>query len=402
MSRRTIIYLHSMELAQASWVVSDDEEVESSVLRGHLSDLSFADKQNEIVVVVPAFDVLLTETSLPKLNRQRLLQALPFALEEHLIDDVSKLHFAMGEYQNGQLPVAIVSRKKMEEWFALFKQYHIMPSELYSAVFLLPYVEKSWSASILQETATVRQNKFQGFNAEQNNLSMMIELALQAATEKPECIHIYSTFAGSLEMKLDSTLINEIHLSEQDWLDTIPGWINPAISINLLQGRYQPKRKTSETKKIWLYAGYATLAFIVLAFFSEIISFFILHHEFSKIDSKITAIYRKNFPRATSVVSPGKRMESKLSSLEEQTNTNYFLILLAKIGDSLSAAHNVQVKNLDFRDNQLTLEVTASKFDDLDNLNRALTELGLKVKQQNAAIAGEQVKANLIIQRGSA
>lgn len=402
MTKRTIIYLHSIELAQASWVIANDEEIEKSVLRGHLSDLPFADKQNDIVVIVPAFDVLLTETSLPKLNRQRLLQALPFALEEQLIDDVSKLHFAVADYQpSGTLPVAIVSRKKMDEWFALFKQYDIVPSELYSAVFLLPYVEKSWSAMILQETATVRQNTFLGFNAEQHHLALLIELALKASAEKPECIHIYSTFAASLDMKLDSVLINEIHLSEQDWLDTIPGWIDPANSINLLQGNYQPKRKTSETKKIWLLAAYATFTFIVLAFFSELISFFILHHEFTKIDTQITAIYKKNFPEASSVVSPGKRMESKLSALEEGTNTNYFLILLAKIGNALFEAHNVQLKNLDFRDNQLTLELTANTFDDLDNLTRSLTQLGLKVKQQNAAIMGEQVKAGLIIQRGN-
>src|SRR5579872_6534260 len=368
MTKRTIIYLHSIELAQASWVVCEDEEAEKSILRAHLSELSATDKQNEIVVIVPAFDVLLTEISLPKLNRQRLMQALPFALEEHLIDEVNELHFAISDYQtNGMLPVAIVSRKKMDEWLALLKQYDIIPSELYSAVFLLPYVEKSWSASILQESAAVRQNKFQGFQAEQNNLALMIELALQSTAEKPECIHIYNTFPTPLEIKLDSILINEIHLSEQDWLDTIPGWVNPASSINLLQGSYQPKLKTSETKKIWQFAAYATLAFIFLAFFSELISFFILHHEFDKIDQKINLIYKKNFPEASSVVSPEKRMESKLSALEEQINTNYFLILLAKVAKPLMAASHVQLKNIDFRNNQLTLELTADKFDDLDN-----------------------------------
>ena len=44
----------------------------------------------ETIAIVPAQDVLLTTAELPKLSRQRLMLALPFALEEQLIDDVFK------------------------------------------------------------------------------------------------------------------------------------------------------------------------------------------------------------------------------------------------------------------------------------------------------------------------
>ncbi len=402
MIKRTLIYLHSIELSQASWVVCEEDEVEKSILRGHLSDLSLDDKQHEITVVVPACDVLLTETSLPPLNSQRLMQALPFALEEQLIDDVSELHFAVGDYQpNGMVPVAIVARKKMNEWMTLLKQYGIVPTYLYSAVFLLPSIEKNWSASILQEAAAVRQNKYQGFSAEQSNLPLLMEMAVQAAAEKPECIHIYSTFSTPVEFKSDSIIINEIHLSEEAWLETLPAWLNPSLSINLLQGSYRSKHKTSETKKIWIMAAGVALAWVAFTFFSHLVSFFILHHESSHLESQIKNIYQKNFPQATTMVDPRERMQSKLTSLEEQTNKNYFFVLLAKTGSVLTKTKNVQLKNLDFRDKQLTLELTASKFDDLDNLARALTQQGLKVKQQNAAVVGEQVKTNLIIQRGA-
>jgi len=401
MTRRTIIYLHSIELSQASWVICEDEEVERTVLRGHLSDLLSADKLNETIVVVPAVDVLLTDLPLPKLNRQRLLQALPFALEEQLIDDVHELHFAVADYQpEGTLPTAIVARKKMDEWIALLKQYEIVPAELCSAVFLLPLIEKSWSATVLPDAATVRQNTWQGFSGEHANLSVLIDLAVQTALVKPECIHVYNTFSTPLHLQSDSILLNEIHLSELDWLETLPAWVNSATSINLLQGAYQPKRKSSESRKIWAYALYATLACVFLSFFSQIISFFILHHESKKIEAGINRIYKNNFPQASSVVSPRERMQAKLSELEEKTNKNYFLIFLAKAGSQLSKTNTVQLKSMDFRDDVLTLELTANTFNDLDNLTRALMSQGLKVKQQGAAEAGQQVKASLLIERG--
>lgn len=400
MTRRIYLYLHSMELSQASWVISEGDDIEKSVLRGHLSELSFEDKQHETVVVVPATDVLLTEVSLPKLNRERLLKALPFALEEQLIDDVNDLHFAVADVQtDGRVSTAIVSRKKMDEWMALLRQYEIVPTTLCSAVFALPMVEKAWSSSIFQDAATVRQGVFQGFGGEENNLSVLMELAMEAAVEKPECLHVYNTLTKPLNIQAGSMVINEIHWSELDWLETFPAWLSSTAVINLLQGQYQPRRKTSETKKIWLFAGYATLAFIGLTFFFELLSFLILHHEMNVTETKIERIYKRNFPDAQSVISPAERMQEKLSVMEERANTNYFLILLAKVSVPLSKTHTVQLKSLDYRENGLTLELTANTVDDLDNLQRELTGSGLTVKQENAAVAGQAVKASFLIER---
>ncbi len=405
MNKRTIIYLHSIELAQASWVVCDGLNIEKSILRGHLSDLSTTDKQHEIIIFVPAVDILLTEVTLPKLSRQRLIEALPFALEEQLIDDVHELHFAIGPYQtNSHVPVAIVAQKKLTEWITLFKQYDITPRALYSAVFLLPFVENNWSVSLLQEAFTVRQSKYQGFCGEQINLSNMLEFALESASEKPECINIDSTIENFPEInhtKFESITIHSTSLSEQSWLEKFPQWTTSTFGINLLQNKYQPKHKASETKKIWIGAACAFAAWILLAFLGELVSFFILNHETNRTETAINQIYKKNFPQATSVVSPRERMTNKLSSLEEQANKNYFLVLLAKVGQPLMQSSQVHLKTMDFRDGQLTLEVTAAQFSDLDKLHLALTQQGLKVKQQNATVAGTQVKASIIIQRGT-
>ncbi|HSW92861.1 MAG TPA: type II secretion system protein GspL [Gammaproteobacteria bacterium] len=400
MTRRIFLYLHSMELSQASWVILDGDDIEKSVLREHLSELSFEDRQHETVVVVPATDVLLTDVLLPKLNRERLLKALPFALEEQLIDDVHDLHFAAGDVEaDGKVPTAIVSRKKMDEWMALLRQYDIVPTTVCSAVFALPRVEKAWSSSIFQDAATVRQGIFQGFGGDSTNLPVLIELAMTAAVEKPECLHVYNTLTKPLAIQPGSVVINEIHWSELDWLETFPTWLDSTAVINLLQGPYQPKRKTSEIKKIWLFASVATLAFIGVTFFFELFSFFILHHEMNVTEAKIERIYKHNFPEAKSVVSPRERLQEKLSALEERANTNYFLILLAKVSVPLSQTHAVQLKNLDYRENGLTLELTANTVDDLDNLARTLTQNGLTVKQENAAVAGQAVKASFIITR---
>ncbi|MEO8965249.1 MAG: type II secretion system protein GspL, partial [Gammaproteobacteria bacterium] len=210
MSYRTIIFLQAVLPIRASWIFFTDSKQVDARMQDDLTNLPLLAKQNEITVIVPADDVLLTQAELPKLNRQRLMQALPFALEEQLIDDVSELHFAIADYQDGKIPVAIVARKKMNEWLAELKELGIQPSRLLSAVFALPFIEKNWTACITAEMSAIRTEKYSGFASDPSNLALMIDLTLKNAVEKPTCIHIYNTLGASIALNTDSILQNDI------------------------------------------------------------------------------------------------------------------------------------------------------------------------------------------------
>lgn len=72
-------------------------------------------KDSRVIVLIPSVDVLLTTVLLPKISHSRLIQAIPYALEETLLEDVEQLHFAVGDYPiHGAWPVAIMARKKFK------------------------------------------------------------------------------------------------------------------------------------------------------------------------------------------------------------------------------------------------------------------------------------------------
>ena len=52
----------------------------------------------------------------------RLRQALPFALEEQVAEDLNLLHFAAGRRApNGEVPAAIVRRQDLDAWLATLR-----------------------------------------------------------------------------------------------------------------------------------------------------------------------------------------------------------------------------------------------------------------------------------------
>lgn len=378
MKKRIILFLHNSELG--SWIVFSDNTIIQSSQKSPLDTLTFSKNEDiECIVIVPAQDVLLTQVLMPKLGRDRLLQALPFAMEEQLIDDVENLHFAIGPYLTDSFPVAVVAKQKMALWVETLKKINLKPAAIFPLNFVLPYEENHWVANTYDHISTVRTGKFSGFGCDESNLEVLLD------TQKKENITIVRS--------TDS----EIKLLENNFT-----FIDDSPPINLLQGDFRGKRKSSQTKNIWKMAGILTAVFVGLLFLSNAISFFILYRQENMIQNNIIKIYKRNFPKATEMVSPRSKMEQKLKKVVTDQSKNNFLILLGLIGKSLSETKGIYFQHLEFHESQLTLELSASSFDDLDAFTKSLTNQGLSVNRQNAAVAGTQVKASLIVNTGAA
>jgi len=319
------------------------------------------------IVIVPTQDIVITSAKLPKMPKSRLQQAIPYALEDQLVDDIENLHFAVGDYQeDGTVPVIIVAHKKMREWLEILEQENISPGIMIPSLFLVPPGQVNSDASI----SIARTGKYSGFACATDNLSTLLSEPLQ-----------------------------NTHLSLQELCNRFS--LQTFQVINLLQKPYQAKSTFLPAKKIWVLAGYLAAAWIGLVFFSHLISFFILHHEENRIEKAVNHIYSQHFHQSTtSVTSAKSAMEKKLRDLEQQANKNHFLMLLATVAKHLSQPSGIRLLSLEFQNNQLTLNLSANTFDRLDELTATLVQQGLHVKQESAAIAGAQVKATLLINAG--
>lgn len=357
---------------------------------------------SEVIVVVPAEDVLLTQIKMPKLSRHRLREALPYALEEQLLTEVSELHFAIGDYQaDNLLPAAIVTKQKMDDWLSLLKQKNLSPSALIPASLALPFVEGQWSIAIDETVAIVRTGLYSGFACDKNNLQEMIDLKLAEETQKPSVIHISHSSDQPVTLEIPGVTLTQKNLP----LKAYPEMMSVAAEtpvINLLQNPYQAKYKSANTKKIWLIAGYLSLAWVGVLLVSRFISLFILHYQVNALETSINHIYKNNFPEATAIVSPKERMAQKLNDLTTQNNKNLFLVYLGYVAKSSAEVRSIQIQQLVFHNNLLNLELSAPSFDHLDKFTQSLTRQDLTVKQQGVKTVGAAVKGTLIISKGHA
>ena len=119
MSEFLVIRIDKSQIQLAHWIAVDStgaRRSEPSVGTLHEAAANIGERQ--VIVLVPSAEVLTTSVDIP-VKGARLQAALPYALEEHLAEDVEDLHFAAGNKRSsGSTPVSVVSHARMEEWIA--------------------------------------------------------------------------------------------------------------------------------------------------------------------------------------------------------------------------------------------------------------------------------------------
>ncbi len=248
MTSKILLYLHSNDNTIISWIKTDsDDIVQEERHRVPITDLATLAKDSVVTVIVPGEEVLVTSIDLPKMQRSKLREAVPFALEEKLISDVNELHFAIGESEVGEsTPVVVVKKQKMETWLHTIREAGLSPTAFIPSIFAIP---DPWHVCLDKKIAIVRTHRYSGFACDLYNLQTLLALELKKQSTKPECVHLHCFEDAEIKLDFDSVSVKEMK-SNKNILTCMQKWLMTYPRIDLLQGEYEIKEKTNFSKKI--------------------------------------------------------------------------------------------------------------------------------------------------------
>jgi len=98
---RTLFLRIDPTASEASWQLVENDQLAGPLGQGRLEGARKAALGAHVVVLIPAEEVFLSNVTLPGKNRNKLLKALPYAVEDQLVDDIDELWET--KIQNGML-----------------------------------------------------------------------------------------------------------------------------------------------------------------------------------------------------------------------------------------------------------------------------------------------------------
>lgn len=354
-----------------------------------------------LYVFVISPDIVAMQIPRPAGSSSKIKQALPYLLEEQLAEDVDELHFTiLNPNDKTTLSIAVINRALMKECVDSLLSAGLVPQTIIPLWIALPIQEPShWIVLLNAEYAWVRNGSFGGFSLERSQISTLIETLSEAQLPKQITWVTSENISAELEQcKKRNIVVIETSLEgkskeKNSWLEYAAQQFKPAAGVNLLQGQFNINQQTGSERRWWILAQRLGIAIFAVWFTGLLGQYLFLRGEHFYLQTQINAVYYEAFPNATSVSSPRTIFEREIARVASGTVGTDFLSLLLRIGEVTSNYPQVQLTDIAYVQNTMTISLIADNFSRLQQLEASLREVGLTVEQEAASSTGGVVTA---------
>ncbi len=382
---------------QAEWSFST-----GVVRRGALTELAAQAAGARLLLIAPGEAVSLHRVPLPSRKRSTWARAVPYALEDQLVEDIEALHFALADKpEDGHLAVAVVNRDTLRGWLDACAAAGVVPAAIVPEPLLLPWQEGDWSIVLEARRAVARTGRWDGFASERDLLELLLSQAVaEAGVAKPQRLRVWGHPPPALaEVGLEP----RIEDSAPEPLQVFASAYQPATAINLLQGAYSPRAHWGRWLRPWRTAAALASAWLLVQGFGLVYEHWSLRREQAALQAMMEQVYKDAVPGATRIVNPRIQLETRLRELRpaNASGSGAFLDLLYRGGQPLASFPNVTLRGFSYRDGQLDLDLEGGSPAVLDQLQQKLGQQpGLQIEVRTTQREG-QLQSKVTLKRAS-
>jgi general secretion pathway protein L len=389
----------------AEWVVFEPSGVRKSTVQfGTLAEAGAQALTRRVVVLVPGTEVLLAEPVLPLKGGAKLVQVVPFALEEQLATEVEDLHFAVGKRGNRPgTPVAAVAHTKMAAWLAALQDTGLQADAIYAETAVLPETANGVTLLVDDTRVYVKRENAPGAVLEVEPLIEALQLALASGEEAREHVTIYVNETDYerdrdlLEGLREFTASLQLKLMPDGLLSLLAANIDATAPVNLVQGRYGTTKKLNVSLAPWRYA--AILVGVLFALHLGVKAGQLVHlkHTEARLDTEIAQVFQQALPGAPTpeTLQARKQFEQRLIALRGSAPVSGMMLALDTLGAALAQSPGILIEALSYRDNVTDLRVVAPSVEALDRIEHVAREHGISAHIQSTSPRDTKVEGRL-------
>ncbi|HEY3645862.1 MAG TPA: type II secretion system protein GspL [Gammaproteobacteria bacterium] len=374
--------------------------------QGSLADAAVQAKGRRVTAFTPAERVTLTHVEVPSRNPQKVLQAVPFMLEDKLAEDVESLHFALGPRDGTRQLVAAVGRGHVRELLDSLSAAGLTPSRLVPDVCAVTPEPATAVAVVEDGVALLRFPDGSGFGADSDLAAQLLRRRVSAEGSDVTRIVIHAALEAA--EAFDALLAD---LPQERVQQTLPDGRLPLLAhslasqrgLDLLQGDFKLQTSFQEHWRQWRLAAFLLVACVALGLVQQITSYLHLRHQAAALDAQVEQLFTQAMPGSR--LQPGTEMEQmkqRLAALQGGDSAGSLLVLLDALGNGLNTNPSIQITGISYQGGSLQAQLQAADIGALDGLKGALNgQNGIDAKLDSVNAAGSQVTGRITLSGGA-
>ena len=320
-----------------------------------------------------SFEIKLPDTSLA--NQKK---AIPFLIEDQLLDDGENY----SKYLNNKEGILLLAKKNdLEEL--------IKDIDLFSTSSLQP-IEASFEEDkliIIRDKVIVALNKKWYWSGNLEIFESYLPYLEEYSKNQIIQCHVLERIPEALKSK--NFLKFKSHKDIQSlWSENIP---DIKKEINILKGAFEPKIDWLKKFKEWKILFYTSIAVYSIFLFSALIQISALSISNYQFKNQLSGIFNEKFPNET-------LKNDLISQVNNLVNINSFtkknLDLLELIANEISIMDNISLISINSDSNKLSIDVEAIDYQEIENLVRLMANSGVDIsigssRRSNNLLIGE-------------
>ncbi|MEM6639626.1 MAG: type II secretion system protein GspL [Pseudomonadota bacterium] len=378
--------------APARWTVVDAAGTRVDVGgEGTLGEAANAADQRDVLVLVPGSQVITTRTNLPVKSASKMLQVAPFALEEQMAGDVSRLHFALGERSSeGDVDVLAVRRDRMEGWVEALDEAGFGPVRMAPDSVGLPAIENGFTVLLGDIESAVRHPDGVICYVDTDSVADALELMTAPAPDDEDSGFDLSTQAvpvtvffeedGVHDALLDQLQANMPQLERR----RLPNGALPRLAAeaierqppSLRQGEFAPRARIERYWAPWRAAVVLLGALLFVAVSFKATEAIVYKNRFNDLRAQMKTVYMENVPGASAnEIDPLNAVRALVNGGGASDVPSDFLDGLNVLAGALNG-DRTYLEQISFQNNTMSVEVNAPDVSTLDALRQAISASG--------------------------
>lgn len=389
------------------------EEIEQIMMQNGLESV-------RTTLLWPSSHTLLTSVAIPGKSQRFLNQALAFAVEEQLAQDIALMHFAVSsKHKKGEYAVACIEKASFLTVFdSVLGADDIILKDSFVDAMLLPLEDHDFVISLESHNALVRTAKSEAMGTAVENLIPYLDSVFllpeeEEASSKTAKVYLHGDAKDyqlliaelqqypSLDLEVEETKIGQLELLAEAFFHS------GGPDINLCQGDFKIQTQNGGSFRRWaLVAGVAALAFFIqVGVFIGKGSYYQSKSE--QVSQQALTEYKRLMP-ASNTTDASRLARIVKGQLRQNENTGEDIGFMALLGEAgyqytrASGRSNIDFVSLNYNEErgELVIELRAKSFEQLDQLKTALINGGLEAKISSAVQEQDFFRGRLSVGAG--
>lgn len=371
-------------------------------------------------LLVPGTKVITRELDYNEKEKKHLRNLLPFQLEDTVIGDVDRFHFALGPLAKGRVSIAYMEKAWLENVFAQLSSIGVEVTRCWSAPLTLPLVtpvvpiakkgeeerpaiaNDAWTLQLSEGVVMVRHALQQGFSVDLSRARIALEMLLTAqdrvddlpqitlrATSPEELAQLQELLPPALEAQVVKAVLVDF------WQLDYSG-----SSIDLCQADFSQRLPIERWWRVW--RAVAVFAGVCLGIHLAVLLYQIqvLKNENLDIRRQMEVVYRQVVPQGA-LVDAEKQLTGIARGLQPVGDTKRVTELLSEVLPTMASESAIEIKSIQYTADtrEININLQANAFNAIEQLRSKIEQQGMQAELLSASAQGELHSARLKVSK---